>query len=509
MFVFYLKNNDISTLICLADLPNNCEDWILLEDYDIPMIKDIKSFGNKLTLPIASAILKRVENTIYQITNAFVDTSRKGPLGESDWLVHFDDQGHLINPQELWVIVFNWGIEPNLRKNVWKHLLNVFPPDLTENEREKYLATKCEVYWKIRASWYSEDKFPKTEHLRDMVWKDVRRTDRTHSYFDVPDDHPHLTSLFNILVTYAVLNPDVSYAQGMGDLAAPLLVVMEDEAVTFTCFTALMARCKKHFLPDGKPMTLKFNHLSLLVQKFDPQLYNQLLKVEADDLFFCYRWLVLDLKREFQFDTALHVLEVIWSSLLPPPPKDLPQSPSSATFNTANKLCTNSSAVLQSEGYNSLPYSYQSFVNANEEQSFEDEEEFAQLNVNDLDGRLDLVPLPDPYHLGDGNPFSLFLCLAILILNRDQVFKEQDYNSLASSFDKKMRKNDAEKVLAKARQLFSQYLRHCEVVDNNEFVSLQKPKEKVKEKFKEKKNESWFDDSTCEIVPNSGQEVQC
>ena len=91
--------------------------------------------------------------------------------------------------------------------------------------------------------------------------------------------------------------------------------------------------------------------------------------------------------------------------------------------------------------------------------------------------------MPDPYHLGDGNPFSLFVCLAILILHCKRVFNEQDYNPLASSFDKKVRKHDAESVLSKARQLYSQYLRHCEFVDNNEFVSLQKPaKDKVKEK---------------------------
>ncbi|XP_028398190.1 TBC1 domain family member 25-like isoform X2 [Dendronephthya gigantea] len=488
-----------------TDEPNDSEDWIVLDGYNIPMIKDIRSFGNRLTLPIASAFRKRVENTFYQITSAFIDMSRKTPLGESDWLAHMDDEGHLKNVHELWVIVFNWGVEPSLRRCVWKHLLNVFPPDLTEIEREKYLAMKCKVYWQIQASWRREDQLSKTESLRDMVWKDVRRTDRTYPYFDVPDDHHHLTSLFNILVTYAVLNPDVSYAQGMSDLAAPLLVVMDDEAITFTCFTALMSRCRKHFLPDGKAMSLKFDHLTLLVQKFDPELYKYLMKVEADDMFFCYRWLVLDLKREFQFDDSLQIMEVIWSSLLPPPPKDTPQSPSSATFNTANKLqCSlNSSAVLRSEGYSSLPYSYQSLVSANNDQDFADEDEYAALNLDDFGGKLALVSLPDPYHLGDGNPFSLFLCLAILILHRERVFNEQDYNSLASSFDKKVRKHDAEKVLTQARQLFSQYLRHCELVDNNEFVSLQKPKEN------EKKKESWFDDNSCEIVSNASPEIQC
>lgn len=43
---------------------------------------------------------------------------------------------------------------------------------------------------------------------------------------------------------------------------------------------------------------------------------------QADDLLFCYRWLLLELKREFAFDDALHMLEVLWSSLPPDPPKE-------------------------------------------------------------------------------------------------------------------------------------------------------------------------------------------
>jgi hypothetical protein len=36
---------------------------------------------------------------------------------------------------------------------------------------------------------------------------------------------------------------------------------------------------------------------------------------QAIDLLFCYRWLLLEMKREFVFDEALRMLEVTWSSL--------------------------------------------------------------------------------------------------------------------------------------------------------------------------------------------------
>lgn len=44
--------------------------------------------------------------------------------------------------------------------------------------------------------------------------------------------------------------------------------------------------------------------------------------LQADDLLFCYRWLLLEMKREFAFDDALRMLEVMWSSLPPSPPTD-------------------------------------------------------------------------------------------------------------------------------------------------------------------------------------------
>ena len=47
-----------------------------------------------------------------------------------------------------------------------------------------------------------------------------------------------------------------------------------------------------------------------------------MLQFQAEDLLFCYRWLLLELKREFAFDDALHMLEVLWSSLPPDPPQE-------------------------------------------------------------------------------------------------------------------------------------------------------------------------------------------
>ncbi|MEQ2184096.1 hypothetical protein GOODEAATRI_004419, partial [Goodea atripinnis] len=113
----------------------------------------------------------------------------------------------------------------------------------------------------------------------------------------------------------------ISYCQGMSDIASPILAVMDNEAHTFICFCGIMKRLEGNFRPDGQLMSIKFQHLKLLVQYSDSEFYSYLVSRGADDLFFCYRWLLLELKREFAFNDALRMLEVTWSSLPPDPPE--------------------------------------------------------------------------------------------------------------------------------------------------------------------------------------------
>jgi hypothetical protein len=46
----------------------------------------------------------------------------------------------------------------------------------------------------------------------NMVRKDVLRTDRQHGFYAGEGNH-NVTSLFNILTTYALNHPSVSYCQ--------------------------------------------------------------------------------------------------------------------------------------------------------------------------------------------------------------------------------------------------------------------------------------------------------
>lgn len=56
------------------------------------------------------------------------------------------------------------------------------------------------------------------------------------------------------------------------------------------------------------------------LQHYDPDFYAYLKSHQADDLLFCYRWLLLEMKREFALDDALRMLEVLWAALPASPP---------------------------------------------------------------------------------------------------------------------------------------------------------------------------------------------
>ncbi|VDN54995.1 unnamed protein product [Dracunculus medinensis] len=149
------------------------------------------------------------------------------------------------------------------------------------------------------------------------VIKDVERCDRTFSFFAENDN---LIKLKRVMCTYIWRNLKDGYIQGMCDLAAPLLVLFNDEALTLACFDRLMLKMKLNF-PQNTGMDDNLANMRSLIQVIDPQLY-EFMSTNGDftHLYFCYRWFLLDFKREFTYSQIFNVWEVIWavSSLITP-----------------------------------------------------------------------------------------------------------------------------------------------------------------------------------------------
>uniref|UniRef100_A0A8C5AFN1 Small G protein signaling modulator 1-like n=1 Tax=Gadus morhua TaxID=8049 RepID=A0A8C5AFN1_GADMO len=140
--------------------------------------------------------------------------------------------------------------------------------------------------------------------------KDVRRCDRTNWYFTPAN----LEKLRNIMCSYVWKHLDIGYVQGMCDLLAPLLVILDDEVLTFSCFTELMKRMNQNF-PHGGAMDSHFANMRSLIQILDSELF-ELMQQNGDytHFYFCYRWFLLDFKREMVYDDVFSVWETIWAA---------------------------------------------------------------------------------------------------------------------------------------------------------------------------------------------------
>uniref|UniRef100_A0A3B5AQI8 Small G protein signaling modulator 1-like n=1 Tax=Stegastes partitus TaxID=144197 RepID=A0A3B5AQI8_9TELE len=156
-----------------------------------------------------------------------------------------------------------------------------------------------------------------TQELLDLytlnlhrIEKDVQRCDRNYWYFTPAN----LEKLRNIMCSYIWRHLDIGYVQGMCDLLAPLLVILDDEALAFSCFTELMKRMNQNF-PHGGAMDTHFANMRSLIQILDSEMF-ELMHQNGDytHFYFCYRWFLLDFKRELVYDDVFAVWETIWAA---------------------------------------------------------------------------------------------------------------------------------------------------------------------------------------------------
>ncbi|KAI8593387.1 rab-GTPase-TBC domain-containing protein [Geranomyces variabilis] len=295
------------------------------------------------------------------------------PLSAEQWTSWYGPDGRLTrSEQEIKAIVFAGGVENDVRVDVWKYLLKVYPFTSTEAERAEIAKRKRAQYEDIKSSWQSiyndaaraeaalaaaaaaasqphlvanrtttqagdekedADVVTKIRERKYRVDKDVVRTDRTVPFFsdsnddtggvtpvtpgdmhDVVSASANLAMLSNVLVTYTMYGDfELGYVQGMNDLLAPVLVVMRDEADAFWCFVEFMEMMKPNFYRDQSGMRTQLRQLELLIKFMDPYLYSHMESTDSINLFCCFRWLLILFKREFEFSDCMRLWETLWA----------------------------------------------------------------------------------------------------------------------------------------------------------------------------------------------------
>ncbi|XP_028781402.1 TBC1 domain family member 15 isoform X2 [Neltuma alba] len=242
---------------------------------------------------------------------------RQPPLGFEEWITFLDSEGRVTDLKALRKRIFYGGLDHKLRKEVWGLLLGYHSHDSTYAEREYLKSLKKSEYETVKNQWKSISsaqarRFTKFRERKGLIEKDVVRTDRSIGFYD-GDDNPNVNVLRDILLTYSFYNFDLGYCQGMSDLLSPILYVMDDESEAFWCFVALMERLGPNFNRDQNGMHSQLFALSKLVELLDGSLHNYFKQHDCLNYFFCFRWILIQFKREFEYEKTMRLWEVLWT----------------------------------------------------------------------------------------------------------------------------------------------------------------------------------------------------
>jgi len=242
---------------------------------------------------------------------------REAPLCQLDWELHINSDGMVQEVPELLDKIFKGGIDENIRGEVWKYLLGYFHWHHPTEVRETNRKARVEEYFRMKLQWKSmsedqQNRFAGFRERKTQIEKDIGRTDRSHAYY-VGDNNPNVALLQDILMTYVMYNFDLGYVQGMSDLLSPILFVMKNEVDAFWCFVGFMDRVASNFEFDQGGMKRQLDNLTEIMKFVDPVFYNYLDAKESGNLYFCFRWMLIWFKREFNYSDTMTLWEVLWT----------------------------------------------------------------------------------------------------------------------------------------------------------------------------------------------------
>jgi len=245
------------------------------------------------------------------------DLPRSSPVCQLDWELHINSSGAVEDVPDLLDKIYRGGLEESVRVEAWKYLLGYYHWQHTYQEREIDKENKRDEYHKMKSQWKTisddqQNRFAAFRERKTQIEKDIGRTDRSHPFYH-GDDNKNVALLEEILMTYVMYNFDLGYVQGMSDLLSPILYVMKNEVDAFWCFVGFMDRVGSNFEFDQGGIKRQLNQLTVILKYIDISFFNYLDCKESGNLFFCFRWLLINFKREFNYSDTMQLWEVLWT----------------------------------------------------------------------------------------------------------------------------------------------------------------------------------------------------
>ncbi|XP_014242865.1 USP6 N-terminal-like protein isoform X1 [Cimex lectularius] len=214
---------------------------------------------------------------------------------EKKWLKMLSQWNLVSGTEKLKRRVFK-GIPNSLRGKAWMQILNL------ENLRK--------------------DQHGKYQEMRELAWKwspdirqidlDVNRTYRDHIMFRERYNSKQ-QELFNVLGAYSMYNLEIGYCQGMSQIAALLLMYLDEEDA-FWALSILVSdkRYNMHgFFIPGFPKLLRYQeHHDKIMHKFLPKLKKHLDKNGVDTGIYTLKWFFQCFLDRIPFRLTLRVWDV-------------------------------------------------------------------------------------------------------------------------------------------------------------------------------------------------------
>jgi len=231
-------------------------------------------------------------------------------------------------------------------------------------------------------------------------------------------DSPALLVLRDILLTFCWIRPNIGYVQGMNDILARFMLVFENsEAETFWSFLSFVDKVQSDFLAEG--MVRKMDLLKRCLADLDNDLYAYLCLNQSGDLVFCHKWLLVSFLREFRDEDGLKLFEILCS----------------------NHLELNSLQALKSRDDGLQAFQI-----------------ILGKNVNVVSAGSQMLSNVFEY------TFDLFVCVAILMLNRNRIFQCEDSSQIFATVSKLSGCLNLDQILCEAEHLFHKFC-HRSVLD--------------------------------------------
>ncbi|KAJ8108960.1 hypothetical protein OPT61_g7803 [Boeremia exigua] len=180
------------------------------------------------------------------------------------------------------------------------------------------------------------------EALRAEIFQDIERCMPDNVYFRQPATQ---NMMLDILFVWCKMHPNIGYRQGMHEVLAPLLWVVERDAVdlsakssvdptladmldsvyiehdTYTLFALIMHTAKSFFAPADPqsasketPMLVRSSRIfDTYLPKADPELHAHLTKLDIVPQIFLLRWIRLLFGREFDLDSVFDMWDALFA----------------------------------------------------------------------------------------------------------------------------------------------------------------------------------------------------